>query len=44
MGTKQHKPKEIITKLRQVEVLVGQGMERIDAIRGIRITAQTHYI
>ena len=26
MGIKRHKPEEIVTKLRQVEVLVGQGM------------------
>jgi hypothetical protein len=32
MATKRHKPEEIVTKLRQVEVLVGQGMARIDAI------------
>ena len=33
MANKRHKPEEIVTKLRQVEVLVGQGMARIDAIR-----------
>ncbi len=32
MGSKRHKPEEIVTKLRQVEVLVGQGMARVDAI------------
>ena len=37
MATKRHKPEEIVTKLRQVEVLVGQGMARIDAIREIGI-------
>ncbi len=26
MGIKRHKPEEIVTKLRQVEVLCGQGM------------------
>ena len=31
MGNKRHKPEEIVTKLRQVEVLVGQGMARVDA-------------
>ena len=35
MGIKRHSPEEIVTKLRQVEVLVGQGMARIDAIRQI---------
>jgi hypothetical protein len=29
MGIKRHKPEEIVSKLRQVEVLVGQGMPRI---------------
>lgn len=32
MGTKRHKPEEIVAKLRQVEVLVGQGMARVDAL------------
>jgi putative transposase len=41
MANKRHKPEEIVTKLRQVEVLVGQGMARIDAIREVRITEQT---
>lgn len=43
MGIKRHKPEEIVSKLRQVEVLVGQGMARIDAIRQISITEQTYY-
>ena len=43
MANKRHKPEEIVTKLRQVEVLVGQGMARIDAIRQIRILEQTYY-
>lgn len=44
MGNKRHKPEEIVTKLRQVEVLVGQGMARVDAIREVRITEQTYYL
>ena len=43
MGIKRHKPAEIVTKLRQVEVLVGQGKSRIDAIREIQITEQAYY-
>ena len=43
MGIKRHRPEEIVTKLRQVEVLVGQGMARIDAIREVCITEQTFY-
>ena len=43
MGIKQHKPEEVVTGLRQVEVLVEQGKSRIDAIREIQITEQTYY-
>ena len=43
MATKRHKPEEIVTKLRQVEVLVGQGMARIDTIREIGAVEQTYY-
>jgi len=43
MATKRHKPEEIVSKLRQVEVLVGQGQSRLDAIRQVSITEQTYY-
>ncbi len=43
MATKRHKPEEIVTKFRQVEVLVRQGMPRVDAIPEVRITEQTYY-
>ena len=43
MANKRHKPEEIVQKLRQVDVLVGQGMPRVDAIREVRITEQTYY-
>ena len=43
MANKRAKPEEIVTKLRQVEVLVGQGMPRADAIRQIGVTVQTYY-
>jgi putative transposase len=43
MSTKQHKPEEIVSKLRQVDVLVGQGQPRIDAIRQVQITEQAYY-
>ena len=43
MANKRHKPEEIVQKLRQVDVLVGQGMQRVDAIREVRITEQTYY-
>ena len=43
MLNKRHKPEEIVTKFRQVEVLVGQGAARIDAIREIGVVEQTYY-
>ena len=43
MPNKRHKPEEIVSKLRQVEVLVGQGTARVDAIRKVGITEQTYY-
>jgi hypothetical protein len=42
MEIKRHKPEEIVTKLRQGEVLMGQGMPRIDAIPQISVTEQTY--
>ena len=43
MGIKRQPPEEIVTQLRQVEVLVGQGMAGIDAIQQISIAEQTYY-
>ena len=43
MMNKRPKPEEIITKLRQVEVLMGQGMARLDAFRQIGVVEQTYY-
>ena len=43
MANKRPKPEEIVIKLRQVEVLVGQGKVRIDAIRSIGVAEQTYY-
>tara|TARA_Y100000588_G_C14140584_1_gene875882 strand:+ start:389 stop:667 length:279 start_codon:yes stop_codon:yes gene_type:complete len=43
MSTKRHKPEEIVTKLRQVDVLVGQGKSGVDAIREVSITEQSYY-
>ena len=43
MANKRYKPEEIVTKLRQVGVLVGRGMARIDAIRQISVVEQTYY-
>jgi hypothetical protein len=35
---KRHSPEEIVAKLRQVEVLTGQGTPAADAIRAIGVT------
>ena len=43
MGTKRHKPEEIVAKLRQVDVLVSQGQSVAEAIRGIGVTEVTYY-
>ncbi len=43
MANKRPKPEEIVSKLRQVEVLIGQGMSRLDAIRQIGVVEQTYY-
>ena len=43
MANKRPKPEEIVIKLRQVEVLVGQGKAWIDAIRSIGVAEQTYY-
>jgi ACT domain-containing protein len=44
MANKRHKPEEIVTKLRQVEVLRGQGMALADAVRQIGVSELTYYI
>ena len=43
MGTKRHKPEDVIAKLRQVDVLVGQGQSVGEAIRSIGVTEVTYY-
>ena len=43
MARKHHKPEEIVAKLRQVEVLVGQGKPVVDAVRAIAVTEATYY-
>jgi putative transposase len=37
------KPEEIVSKLRQIEVVMGQGVSRLDAIRQIGVVEQTYY-
>jgi putative transposase len=43
MGKKRHTPEEIISKLRQVDVLVAQGTPVAEAIRAIGVTEVTYY-
>jgi transposase-like protein len=43
MSRKRFKPEEIVAKLRQVEVLQGQGSTVVDAIRQIGVTEVTYY-
>ncbi len=43
MGTKQHKPEDVVAKLRQVDVLVSQGQSVAEAIRAIGVTEVTYY-
>jgi len=43
MSRKRHKPEEIVSKLRQVDVLVAQGTSVADAVRSIGVTEVTYY-
>ena len=43
MAGKREKPEEIVSKLRQVEILQGQGMTIAEAARQIGVTQQTFY-
>ena len=43
MAGKRDKPEEIVMKLRQIEVLQGQGVPIADAVRQISVTQQTYY-
>ena len=43
MANKRPKREEIVSKLRQAEVLMGQGMSCLDAIRQIGVVEQTYY-
>ena len=43
MAGKRDKPEEIVLKLRQVEVLQGQGNSVADAVRQIGVMQQTYY-
>ncbi len=43
MGKKRYKPEEIVSKLRQVDVLTSQGKKVAEAIRSIGVTEVTYY-
>lgn len=43
MAGRRDKPEEIVLKLRQIEVLQGQGKPIADAVRQIGVTVQTYY-
>ena len=44
MPKKRYKPEEVVTKLRQVDVLVSQGSSVADAIRQIGVSEVTYYL
>ncbi len=43
MARKRHKPEEIIAKLRQVEVLTGQGKSIAEAVETITVTETAYF-
>lgn len=43
MPAKKHKPEVIIRKLREIEIMVGQGGSTADACRRIAVSEQTYY-
>ena len=43
MPRKKHTPEEIVAKLRQVDVLVSQGVAIAEAVRQIGLTEVTYY-
>ena len=43
MPRKRHKPEEIVAKLRQVDVLTGQGRSIAEAVKTIAVTETTYF-
>jgi len=43
MPKKRHKPEEIVSKLRQADVLISQGQDIADFIRQIGVSEVTYY-
>ncbi|GEP12648.1 IS3 family transposase ISMex5 [Methylobacterium gnaphalii] len=42
MGTKRHKPEDVVAKLRQADVLIAQGPSVADVIRTLGVTEVTY--
>ena len=42
MGTKRHKPEDVVAKLRQADVLIAQGQSVADVIRTLGVTEVTY--
>ena len=43
MPRKRHTPEEIVSKLRQVDVLTAQGKTRTEAVKAIGVTDVTYH-
>lgn len=43
MAKKRHKPEQIIAKLRQVKVLIGQGNSISEAVKTIAVTETAYF-
>ena len=43
MPRRRHSPEEIISKLRQVEVITAQGRPLAEAVKAIGVTEQSYY-
>lgn len=43
MGTKRHKPEDVVAKLLQADVLIAQGQSVGDVIRALGVTEVTYY-
>jgi predicted secreted protein len=43
MAKKRHRPEEIVAKLRQVDVLTGQGKSIAESVKTIAVTETTYF-
>ena len=43
MGTKRHKPEDVVAKLRQADVLIAQDQSVADVIRALGVSEVTYY-